>query len=968
MIEPRSATLDRDRLSSVIHMLGNLLGDVIRDQAGEASFELEERIRASAKELRTLHTPDLAAELATTIGGLSVHEMQVLIKSFSIYFALINLTEQLQRIWVLRDRAASRVGDQPRIESIQAAVIELRQSGVEAQAIQSWLDQALVLPVFTAHPTESKRRTTLDKIKRIADAVQLVQNGQLMTDERETQMCMIGEEIASLWQTDDIRIVRPTVLDEVKNGLYYFEDTLMHVVPRLYRDLEDTLRQHYPDHTWRIPALLRFGAWMGGDRDGNPFVTPEVTVEAVRLLRTSAISRHISTVEELSRRLSQSLKQIRISTAFQAALDSHATQFPETARLLERRNPHEPYRQQCTYIREKLLSALAHTSDHVPDWFLSKREADAAVAPAYHTATELLADLRMMYDSLVENGGAVIADGMLHDFIRQVEVFGLHMATLDIRQHSSRHTEAIADILAYAGVCADYATLDESERVALLTKELGNQRPLVPARHSFSEETDETIQTFRSVAAILEQFSPESIHTYIISMTTGASDILAVLLLAREAGLYDPQRGISRLDVVPLFETGEDLENAAAIVASCWALPVYREHMRLRGDTQEVMIGYSDSNKDGGFLSANWALYQAQRELRDLARRHDINMRLFHGRGGSIGRGGGPANQAILAQPPGTVGYQIKVTEQGEVISDRYGMIPLAHRHLEQVLNAVLRVGFVPHDDPPAEWVQALAGMAALSRQHYRGLVYDTPEFLRYFRTATPIAEISRLNIGSRPASRKKSDRIEDLRAIPWVFSWMQSRHTLPGWFGLGYALDAYASSEFSVLNVELPHHEIQLKTQNAKLKTQNDPQLKTQHSKLETLQAMYKNWPAFRTIIDNAQMILGKADMQIARRYADLVPEPEIAAAIFAEIQAEYGRSVRMVKAVAQLDQLLDNIPVLQTSIARRNPYVDPLSYIQVELIKRLRNDPAGPQHAELEDAILWSISGIAAGLKNTG
>ncbi|KAB8139673.1 phosphoenolpyruvate carboxylase [Chloroflexia bacterium SDU3-3] len=930
------APAERDRLSSAIHLLGDLLGDVIRAQAGDAAFELEERTRATAKDLRASGSPELAAELRATIARLSVADMQTLIKSFSIYFALVNLSEQLQRIWVLRERAMRRP-EKPRSESILAAVTELKQRGIQAHAIQRWLDDALVLPVFTAHPTESKRRTTLDKIHRIGEDVQRVQDTSLLPDERYEAVAAIVEEIVALWQTDDIRFVRPTVIDEVKSGLYYFEQSLFSVAPRLYRELEDALRQHYPDHQWRIPALLRFGSWMGGDRDGNPFVTPQVTIEAIRLMRSAAINRHIASVEELSRRLSQSSRQITISAALQQALDEQAQKFPEVAKLLERRNPHEPYRQQCTYIREKLLLALAHTHDHVPDWFLSKRESEAATAPYYHTSAELLHDLRLMYDSLSENDGAVIADRMLCDFIRQVEVFGLHMATLDIRQHSSRHTSALAEILAYAGVCEDYTALDEHERVALLTHELEGRRPLIPTRHSFSEETDETIQTFRTVAAILDQLSPDAIHTYIISMTTGASDILAVLLLAREAGLYDPDAGVSRLGVVPLFETGADLEAAARIVEACWNIAPYRTHLRLRRDTQEVMIGYSDSNKDGGFFSANWALYQAQRDLRDLAHRYRINMRLFHGRGGTIGRGGGPANQAILAQPPGSVGYQIKITEQGEVISDRYGLPALAHRHIEQLLNAVLRVGFVPHDDPQREWTAAMEQMSSESRQFYRALVYDDPDFIAYFRSATPIAEIQRLNIGSRPASRKNSNRIEDLRAIPWVFSWMQSRHTLPGWFGLGYALERYAYSARGV-------------------------------DRLETLQAMYAKWPAFRTIIDNAQMILGKADMAIARRYIDLVPDQAVAQRIFATISQEHERSVRMVKAIAKIDTLLDNLPVLQTSIARRNPYVDPLSYIQVELLSRLRGDPEGEQHVALEEAILWSISGIAAGLKNTG
>jgi len=424
---------------------------------------------------------------------------------------------------------------------------------------------------------------------------------------------------------------------------------------------------------------------------------------------------------------------------------------------------------------------------------------------------------------------------------------------------------------------------------------------------------------------------------------------LAVLLFAKEAGLYRPDEALSRLNIVPLFETGDDLAGCAAIMRQALELPIYRENVRLRGDEQEIMIGYSDSNKDVGFAAANWALYQAQRALRDLAAEQGIGLRLFHGRGGAIGRGGGPANQAILAQPPGSVGNQIKITEQGEVIADRYGMPALAYRHLEQVVNAVLRAGFAPHTDAPPEWEHALECLAEISRRQYRALVYENPNFLPYYHTATPIAEISRLKIGSRPASRKNSGRIEDLRAIPWVFSWMQSRHTLPGWYGLGFALEAFVASS-----------ELQQATENSELKTQN--------SKLELLQQMYSDWPFFRSMIDSAQMILGKADLHVAERYAELTPDPAVAREIFGAIKDEYARTCRLIAQVAQVDNLLDRSPVLQKSIARRNPYIDPMSYVQVELLRRLRADPAGPEHLALEDAILLSISGIAAGLKNTG
>jgi len=956
----RQTNGDRDRLSATIHFLGDLLGNVIREQAGAAAFDLEERVRGLAKDLRAIDTnrPDAAARIAALqaemqglVAGLPTDQMRDLIRSFSTYFALVNLSEQLQRIWVLRDRA-QRHPNQPRAESIMAAVIELKQAGIAAPAIQRWLDSALILPVFTAHPTEARRRTTLEKLRRIADIVERENAGYALPAPDDANRAII-EEIVGLWQSDEVRIVRPTVLDEVKNGLYYFDVSLYALIPQLYRDLEYALREHYPEHVWRVPALLRFGSWMGGDRDGNPFVTPAITIETVRLLRMAGLRRQISAIEELSHRLGQSIRQVAISDELQCSLDEDAARFPTVAELLAHRNPYEPYRQKCTYIREKLLRSLEYASAHAPDW--GSAEPLPPEGMFYHHASELLTELLVMERSLRANAGAAVADGTLHDLIRQVEVFGLHVATLDIRQHSERHTAALAEVLKCVGVCADYAALDEAARVELLAREVADPRPLIPARLVYTPETIETIQTFRTVAAILEQLSPEALQTYVISMTRGVSDMLAVLLFAKEAGLYRPEQGLSRLNIVPLFETGADLAGCATIMQQALELPIYREQVRLRGNEQEIMIGYSDSNKDVGFAAANWALYQAQRALRDLAAKQGIGLRLFHGRGGAIGRGGGPANQAILAQPPGSIGNQIKITEQGEVIADRYGMPALAHRHLEQLVNAVLRAGFAPQVDAPPEWEHTLERLADISRGHYRALVYENPNFLPYYHTATPIAEISRLKIGSRPASRKNSGRIEDLRAIPWVFSWMQSRHTLPGWYGLGYALETFIG-----------------RTEGRGLRAESDQTeivpLSPQSSALRTLQDMYVNWPFFRSMIDSAQMILGKADLHVAERYAELTPEPAVAREIFGAIKDEYARTCRLIAQVAQVGNLLDRSPVLQKSIARRNPYIDPMSYVQVELLRRLRADPEGLEHLALEDAILLSISGIAAGLKNTG
>ncbi|HEU5012067.1 MAG TPA: phosphoenolpyruvate carboxylase, partial [Roseiflexaceae bacterium] len=768
----------RDRLSATIHMLGDLLGEVIRAQAGSDMFELEERVRALAKGIHTSDERQQREELHGIIASLSVEDARNLIKAFSIYFALVNLAEQLQRIWVLRERAMNKP-DQLRAESIAAAVAELRERDVQPGDIQAWLDQALLMPVFTAHPTESKRQTTLEKLRHMAADIQRLYNNELLPVERDEIAAHLTEEMILLWQSDEVRLVRPSVLDEVKNGLYYFESSLMNLVPHLYRELERALRTYYPDFAWHIPPILRFGAWMGGDRDGNPNVVPAVTVETVKLMRMAALRRYTRAIETLSHWLSQSTRQIGISDELQRSLESDAALFPVVAATVAERNPHEPYRQKCTYIREKLISSLKHTETHQPDWF---HDEDVAVLPPqktiYYDAHELLDDLHVIERSLRANGGESVANGTLRDLIRQVEVFGLHMATLDIRQHSARHNAALTEVLAYAGVCDDYTALNEQERVALLSRELESQRPLIPTHLPYSDATVEIVETFRMVAAILDQISPHVIETYIISMARGVSDLLTVLLFAREAGLYRPDREFSKLNVVPLFETGADLAAAADVMRQCLSLPAYQKQIQLRGNLQEVMIGYSDSNKDGGFLDANWALYQAQVALRDLAAEHGINLRLFHGRGGAVGRGGGPANKAILAQPPGSLGRQIKITEQGEVISDRYGMPPIAERHLEQVLNAVLLAGFAPSTDAPRPWVQTLEELAQIARRRYRALVYDNPRFLPYFRNATPIAEISRLKIGSRPASRTGSDRIEDLRAIPWVFSWMQSRHT----------------------------------------------------------------------------------------------------------------------------------------------------------------------------------------------
>lgn len=928
-------TQERDPLSSNIRALGDTLGRVLTDQSGATAFVLEERVRLMAKELRAGPNDDLASRLRELVRALSVDELHGLIKAFTLYFGLVNLAEGVERLRVLRERDR-RIAPAPRAEGIGAAVAALRNHAVPAETLQQWLEGALIMPVLTAHPTESRRRTTLRKMRRIFDDLVELTLGErmLFPQERVAVHGRIEREIVGLWQSDDVRHQKPAVLDEVENGLYYFQTVLWDLLPQLYRELEQSLEAHYPDHAWHLPPLLRFGSWMGGDRDGNPFVTAEVTVETVRLMRGAMLRHLMGCMDGLFTDLSQSLQQVVVSDAVFERIAYYTALFPDVS--VSSHHAREPYRQLLSYMHARLKHSLEHTLHHSPRWGIDPPP--APLPTVYQHSQELLADLQLIEASLRANGGALLAEGLLQDVIRKVTIFRLHTATLDVRQHSGRHRETLDEVLRAAGICDDYAARPEAEKIALLARELASPRPLVTARLAgYGEETAETVQTFRTVAALIEQVDPEIFQTYIISATEAVSDMLAVLLLCHEVGLYRP--GVaSYLHVVPLFETGDDLTNAPRLMDELFSQEVYRDHLRLRGNVQEIMLGYSDSNKEGGFVAANWALYRAQLELDAVANRHNVRLRLFHGRGGAVGRGGGPAGQAILSQPPGTLHGQIKMTDQGEMISDRYLDPRTAQRHLEQVINAVLRAGF-PHTlhPPNAEWAAAMEQMAAAARAAYRGLIYDSPEFLGYFREATPIAEISHLRIGSRPPSRRKSNRIEDLRAIPWVFSWMQSRHTLPGWYGLGAALEAYLGDNSS-------------------------------GERLALLRAMYREWPFFKTLLDNAQLIIAKADMGIARQYAGLVDDAALAGRVFAVIEAEYTRTVRMVCLVAEIDDILDGQIVLQRAIRQRNPYVDPLSYIQIELLCRLRAAPPDDEREKLETAVLMAINGIAAGLKNTG
>ncbi len=913
-----------------VHFLENLLDGTIRRLAGDEALTLVDEVRASCRTLRAQPSLAEARRLCERLSGLNLPELRSLIRAFSVYFDLINLAEQRARLRALRGRVLQ--GNAPLSDSVESAFVQLRERGVTPDAVVKLLQTTLIGPVFTAHPSEARRKTILEKLEMISGQLDQREYTLQLPRERRAAEAVIAEELETYWLSALVRSERPSVLDEVRQGVGMVS-CLLEVVPRIYREMESVLTRYYPESAFCVPAFLCFGSWIGGDRDGNPNVTPTVTAQAVRLQQEVILRHYQARVEELGARLSQSEHFLTPSSAFRDALRRGA----ELLSDLDVGEQHEPYRGQCRIIGARLERTLSYLQGLELRW-----SADNPPPPpgVYMRREELLADLQAIALDLRHAGAEASAGGLIHDLIRLVEVFGLHMLTLDVREQAGRHARALEEIFAWAGVTPRYQKLSAHERFDCLAQELRQVRPLLPAHLSFTPETCAVVQTFRTVASILEQQCPEAVENYIISGAAEPADLLEVLLLAREARLFRPAEGISRLNVIPLFEAATPLANACTIMQRLFNLPVYRQHLTLRGNVQEVMIGYSDSNKEAGFLQSAWALYQAQRALGETGRRTGVTLQLFHGRGGAIGRGGGPANQAILAQPCGTVAGRLRFTEQGEMIADRYGSAGVAERHLEQIINAVLRASVASDDDrPPPGWERLLQRLAERASKQYRALVYETPDFLTYFAEATPINEISQLKIGSRPTRRTGPDGqgptgIEQLRAIPWVFSWMQSRHTLPGWYGLGSAICEYLT--------EYPEDR-------------------------ETLSVMYQRWPVWRTLIDNAQMILAKADLTIARLYADLVEDQVLADRVYARIATEYQRTVDVIALMTGQAELLDQMPVLKRSIQRRNPYVDPLSFIQLVLLRRLRGSD-GSQADELLTAVLESINGIASALKNTG
>ncbi len=960
----------KDRpLSDDIHMLGDLLGETLRRLGGERLFEIEERVRALCKELRQEPVARADRQLKRLLRDLSLDEAIGVIRAFSVFFQLVNIAEQHHRIRRKRDYEL-RTPDQPQRGSLAEGLRRLREDlqwmpAAEMNAmLQGIIDQLEIVPVMTAHPTEAARRTLLDKHQRIADLLTAIDAEALPPRRREQLRTSLAAEIESIWQTDEVRHTQPTVMDEVLNTLYYFDLTFFETAPAVIDELEEQLSIHFPGVKLREDlAPLRFGSWVGGDRDGNPFVTPEVTWETARRQQQLILGKYRTAIVELTRRLSESTRFAPPGQELIESLKMDSREMPAVATEAARRYPEEPYRQKLAFILRRLDNTLERNRELAAALSIERRDELLSIRPAlpiiaaltsgekapqhyYRSGDELWQDLRLVRDGL-RSGRALFASRSIDKLMRQVRTFDLHLATLDLRQHSQRHSAALDRITRYLGIRPAYEGMNEDERLEWLSAELETQRPLVAPEAHLDPETTETLNVFRVARRILDEISPGTIKTCIVSMTHEASDLLAVLLLAKQAGLIDyggaegERQSIqgSRLAVCPLFETIDDLRRAPEVMASLFDNRVYRQLLATRGNLQEVMIGYSDSSKDGGILTSSWELYKAQERLSEVANERGIALRLFHGRGGTVGRGGGPSHEAILAQPPGTVASRIKITEQGEVVSSKYSLPELAQRSLELTVTAVIAASLPRETRPVARgsWLEAMEEISERAYASYRGIVTGDG-FYDYFVNATPVEELQHLRIGSRPAKRRQGSKsLADLRAIPWVFGWTQSRHLLPGWLAVGSTLTDFIQ--------EAPRRN------------------------LELLREMYREWNFFHSVISNIEMTLAKADFQIARHYASAMPDRRTGQRIFQSLEEEYQRTCRVILQITGEKRLLDNSPVLQRSITVRNPYVDPMSYLQVELLGRKRGGEARRDEMEkLLYAILLTINGIAAGMRNTG
>jgi phosphoenolpyruvate carboxylase len=904
-----------------IRLLGGILGDTIRELNGDTVFDLVERARVASFRVRRSEID--RAELAQMFAGIDIDRAVPVIRAFSHFALLANVAEDIHRD---RRRAIHvDAGEPPQDSSLAATYRKLDSSHLDSTTVADALSNALVSPVITAHPTETRRRTVFVTQHRITELMRLHAAGRTETDQGRGIEPELRRQILTLWQTALVRLSRLQISDEIDVGLRYYPAALLEVIPEINAEVRDALRRRWPDADLLAEPMLRPGSWIGGDRDGNPNVTGDVVRLAADSAAHTALTHYLAELALIEQELSLSERLAAVSPAL-AALAEHGAELASTD---------EPYRRALQAIRGRLSATAAAILDRQP-----AHQLDLGARP-YRAPAELRADLDVIDDSLRGHGSALLADDRLARLREAVHVFGFHLCGLDMRQNSEVHEQVVAELLAWAGVHPEYSALPEDDRVALLAGELATRRPLIRQGAQLSELARGELDVMAAAAGAVHAFGASAVPNYVISMCQSVSDMLEAALLLKEVGLLDAsgQRPVCPVGIVPLFETIDDLQHGASVLEAALAVPLYRNLIGARGQRQEVMLGYSDSNKDGGYLADNWALYRAELDLVESARRTGIRLQLFHGRGGTVGRGGGPSYQAILAQPPGAVSGALRLTEQGEVIAAKYAEPRVAHRNLESLLAATLESTLLDVEGLGADAEPSYAvldDLAARAQRAYAELVHHTPGFVEYFLASTPVTEIGALNIGSRPASRKPTSSIADLRAIPWVLSWTQCRVMLPGWYGTGSAIEGWITA---------------------------GPEDRAE--RVQVLQDLYRRWPFFSTVLSNMAQVLAKSDLGLAARYADLVGDESLRRRVFDKIVDEHGRTIAMHKLITGHDNLLADNPALARSVFNRFPYLEPLNHLQVELLRRYRG---GDADESVQSGILLTMNGLASALRNSG
>jgi phosphoenolpyruvate carboxylase len=909
----KEAPLRRD-----VRSLGRLLGAVLKEQAGEALFATVEELRSLTSGRREssdkARRKELMSRAESVVGRASIEEAYRLTKAFAIYFELTNLAETNHR--KRRRRAAEVSGAEPQAGTFLGTLRRVRDAGMGVEEAVDLLSRVEVVPVFTAHPTEVARRTVLFKRARIAAELERLDSLPLSDRRAREAAERIAAEITALWQTDEVRRRQPTVRDEIKMGLDYYPASLVKTVPEVYEEMADAFRETYGREleARELPRVVRFGSWIGGDRDGNPYVTPGCTRDALRMARETVLDFYLASLVELHERLSGSTKQARVSSELVKALEEYERTLPPPPRDARPHAPEEVYRRFLALVMRRLRSARG-----------GEEVEDASGVEAYADAAAFADDLRLLRGSLAEGGALRLARQLVDPLVRQVETFGFHLHTLDVRQHARVHARAAEELARGASI------VDESDAVGNEGAGDVSKLPQAP-----STETAAMLDALRAVAALKREFPPESIRSHVISGARGVGDVLRLVWLAESCGVSvaaEAERRDPGLMPVPLFESIEDLRNCPGVCRALWTSKEYAPYLDSWGRRQEVMLGYSDSNKDGGMLTSTWEIFKAHRALHEVARECDVRLELFHGRGGTVGRGGGPTHHSIVAQPAGAFEGSLKITEQGEVLNWKYAEPVLAERNLELMVAASLEALARPGGAAwRAEWEEALEWMSQAAFEFYRERVAENPDVVPYFEEATPVLEFDLAKIGSRPARRSTQTRgLADLRAIPWVFGWMQSRHVLPAWFGVGHALERFSEER---------------------------------EGGAELLREMMRV-PLFMNFVGDVETGMAKADLSIARRYAALVGDEALRERVFGMIADEFERTRRHVLSVSGQTRLLERNPVLARSIELRNPYVDPMSLVQIELLRRKR---AGQESEELDYALAATMNGISAGLRNTG